>query len=181
MAGLLADLRNARSYVAGVAGTDVMSGTDLSTGTTARLMTIAAPTATAQTYTFSGAGGNLTLAGADGSSQTISVADIGLGPRRRINFDQLGIKLTFNGGTSGKAGGGPRFGPDHGRPQHHQVTGLFTPSQTTSNFYAGLVGKIGTASAQAAEMATNQQRVVDQLTTRVRRSAASPSTRKRPT
>jgi hypothetical protein len=39
-----------------VAGTDVVGGMDLTTGTTARLMTIAADTAVAQTYTFSGSG-----------------------------------------------------------------------------------------------------------------------------
>jgi flagellar hook-associated protein 1 len=167
VAGLLADLRNARSYVAGVAGTDVMSGTDLTTGTTARLMTIAAPTATAQTYTFSGSGGNLTLTGADGSTQTISVADIGAGAMQILNFDQLGIRLTCNGETSGKAGTDLVSDLTAAGRNTMQVTGLFTPSQTTSNFYAGLVGKIGTASAQASEMATNQQRVVDQLTTRV--------------
>ena len=44
---------------------------------------------------------------------------------------------------------------------------LYSPSQTTTDFYAGLIGKIGTASAQAAEMSKNQQLVVDQLTTRV--------------
>ena len=44
---------------------------------------------------------------------------------------------------------------------------LYSPSQTTTDFYAGLVGKIGTASSQATEMAQNQQLVVDQLNTQV--------------
>ena len=167
VAGLIADLGNARSYSAGVAGTDVVGGMDLTTGTTARLLTISADTAVGQTYTFSGSGTNLTLTGADGSTQTINVADMAVGGTQALNFDQLGIKLTVNSGSATKSAAD--LVTDFTTPGHNTVVAasLYSPSQTTTDFYAGLIGKIGTASSQAAEMSTNQQLVVDQLTTRV--------------
>lgn len=167
VAGLIADLRNARSYSAGVAGTDVVGGMDLTTNATARLMVVSASTAAPQTYTFSGAGSSLTLTGADGSTQTITVADIAAGGTQILNFDQLGIKLTVSAGAAGKAGAD--MVTDLTTPGHNTLVAasLFVPSQTTTEFFAGLVGKIGTASAQSKEMSKNQQMVVDQLTTRV--------------
>jgi flagellar hook-associated protein 1 FlgK len=167
VAGLIADLQNAKSYSAGVAGTDLVGGMDLTTNTTARLMTIAADTALAQTYTFSGAANSLTLTGADGSTQTITVADMAAGGTQVLNFDQLGIKLTLSAGASAKAGAD--LVTDFTTPGHDTIVAasLYTPPQTTTDFYAGLVGKIGTASSQSTEMAQNQQLVVDQLTTRV--------------
>jgi flagellar hook-associated protein 1 FlgK len=167
VAGLIADLGNARSYSAGVAGTDVVGGMDLTTGNTARLLTISADTAVGQTYTFSGSGTNLTLTGADGSTQTINVADMAVGGTQALNFDQLGIKLTVNSGSATKSAAD--LVTDFTTPGHNTVVAasLYSPSQTTTDFYAGLIGKIGTASSQAAEMSTNQQLVVDQLTTRV--------------
>jgi flagellar hook-associated protein 1 len=167
VAGLIADLRNARSYSAGVAGTDVVGGMDLTTNTTARLMVVAASTAAPQTYTFSGSGSSLTLTGADGSTQTINVADIAANGTQVLNFDQLGIKLTVAAGVGGKAGAD--MVTDLTTTGHNTLVAasLFVPSQTASNFFASLVGKIGTASAQSAEMSKNQQLVVDQLTTRV--------------
>jgi flagellar hook-associated protein 1 FlgK len=51
------------------------------------------------------------------------------------------------------------------------TSSLYTPPQTTSDFYAGLVGKIGTASSQAISMAGNQQLVVDQLQQRVQQTS----------
>ncbi len=167
VAGLIADLRNARSYSAGVAGTDVVGGMNLTTNTPARLMVVAASGAAPQTYTFSGAGSSLTLTGADGSSQTINVANMAANGTQILNFDQLGIKLTVNAGATGKAAAD--MVSDLTTAGHNTLVAasLFVPSQTTSNFFAGLVGKIGTASAQSAEMSKNQQLVVDQLTTRV--------------
>ena len=168
VAGLMADLRNARSYSAGVAGTDVVGGMNLSTNTSARLMTIAANTAVAQGYTFSSAAPNtLTLTGVDGSVQTINVADMAAGGTQTLNFDQLGIKLTVMAGAAGKAGAD--LITDFTTAGHDTLVtaSLFVPPQTTTDFYAGLVGKIGTASSQAQEMSTNQQLVVDQLTNRV--------------
>jgi flagellar hook-associated protein 1 FlgK len=150
-----------------VAGTDIVGGMDLTTGNTARLMTISTDAAAGQTYTFSGAGTSLTLTGADGSTQTINVADMAVGGNQTLNFDQLGVKLTINSGANTKSAAD--LVTDFTTPGHNTVVAasLYSPSQTTTDFYAGLIGKIGTASSQAAEMSTNQQLVVDQLTTRV--------------
>jgi flagellar hook-associated protein 1 FlgK len=130
-------------------------------------MTVAADTAVAQTYTFSGSGTSLTLTGANGSTQTINVADMAAGGSQTLNFDQLGNKLTVSSGAASKAGAD--LVTDLTALGHNTVVAasLFSPSQTATDFYAGLVGKIGTASAQSAEMSRNQQLVVDQLTTRV--------------
>jgi flagellar hook-associated protein 1 FlgK len=168
VAGLIADLQNARSYSAGVAGTDVVGGMNLTTNTTARLTTVAMDTAVAQRYTFSSTGPNsLTLTGADGSTQTITVTDMAAGSNQVLNFDQLGIKLAVSTEASAKAGAD--LVTDFTTAGHNTLVAasMFTPSQTTTDFYAGLVGKIGTASSQATEMAANQQLVVNQLTTQV--------------
>jgi flagellar hook-associated protein 1 FlgK len=167
VAGLIADLQNAKSYSAGVAGTDVVGGTNLTTNTTARLMTVAADTAVAQAYTFSGTGTTLTLTGADGSHQTLTVADMAAGGTQVLNFDQLGIKLTVSTDASPKAGAD--LVTDFTTPGHNTVVAasLYSPSQTTTDFYSQLVGQIGTASSQATEMSQNQQLVLDQLNTQV--------------
>jgi flagellar hook-associated protein 1 len=171
VAGLIADLTNARAYSAGVAGTDIVGGMDLTTNSTARLMTISTDSAVGQTYTFSGSGSSLTLTGADGNSQTIDIADMAVGGTQILNFDQLGIKLTVNAGSSAKAGAD--LVTDFTTAGHNTLVAasLYSPAQTTANFYAGLVGRIGTASAQSAEMSKNQQLVVDQLTTRVQETS----------
>jgi flagellar hook-associated protein 1 FlgK len=167
VAGLIADLQNAKSYSAGGAGTDVVGGTDLTTNTTARLMTVAADTAVAQGYTFSGTGTTLTLTGTDGSHQTLTVADMAAGGTQVLNFDQLGIKLTVSTDTSAKAGAD--LVTDFTAPGHNTIVAasLYSPSQTTTDFYSQLVGQIGTASSQATEMSQNQQLVLDQLNTQV--------------
>jgi flagellar hook-associated protein 1 len=168
VAGLIADLQNARSYSAGVAGTDVVGGMDLTTGTTARLYTVSSDSAVAQAYTFSSAApGTLTLTGADGSFQTINVADMAANGAQLLNFDKLGIKLSVGTGASPKSAAD--LITDLTTPGKNTLVAasLYSPSQTTTDFYAGLVGKIGTASAQATEMSSNQQLVVDQLTTQV--------------
>ena len=167
VAGLIADLQNAKSYSAGVAGTDVVGGTDLTTNTTARLMTVAADTAVAQTYSFSGTGTTLTLTGADGSHQTLTVADMAAGGTQVLNFDQLGIKLTVSTDASAKAGAD--LVTDFTTPGHNTIVAasLYSPSQTTTDFYSQLVGQLGTASSQATEMSQNQQLVLDQLNTQV--------------
>ncbi len=167
VAGLIADLQNAKSYSAGVAGTNVVGGMDLTTNTTARLMTVATDTAVAQTYTFSGTGNSLTLTGADGSHQTITVADMAEGDTQVLNFDQLGIKLTVSSETAAKAGAD--LVTDFTTPGQNTVVAasLYTPSQTTTDFYSGIVAKIGSASSQATEMSQNQQLVVSQLNNQV--------------
>jgi flagellar hook-associated protein 1 FlgK len=168
VAGLLADLRNARSYSGGVPGTDITGGMSLSTNNPARLMTIATDTAIGQTYTFSStAPGTLTLTGADGSTQTINVADMSVGGTQVLNFSQLGIKLTVSAGAAGKSAAD--LLTDFTIPGHENLVAvsLYAQSQTTSDFYASLVGKVGTESSQAQQMSANQQLVVDQLNNRV--------------
>jgi len=168
VAGQIADLQNAQSYSAGVAGTDIVGGMDLTTNTTARLMTVATDTAKAQTYTFSStAPGTLTLTGADGSHQTINVTDMTAGTTQVLNFDQLGIKLTVSAEASPKAAAD--LVTDFTTPGRNTVVAasMYSPSQTTTEFYAGLVGNIGAAASQSTEMSQNQQLVVTQLTTQV--------------
>ena len=171
VAGLIADLRNARSYAAGVPGTDVVSGMDLTTNSTARLTTIAAGTATAQAWTFSGSGSSLTLTGADGTTQTINIADMAAGSTATLNFDQLGIQLNVTAPNGAKAGAD--LVTDLTTAGHNTMvtTSLFTPPQTTTDYYSGIVGGIGTASSQSIEMSTNQQLVVNQLQQRVQETS----------
>lgn len=168
MAGLIADLQNAKSYSAGVAGVNLVGGMNLTTNTTVRLTTLDASSAVGQTYTFSSAGPNsITLTGADGSTQTISLADMTPGTTQVLNFDQLGIKLTFS------TDAGPKTAADLitdlTTPGTDTVVAasIYSPQQTGSDYYASLVGRIGTAASQASEMSANQQLVVDQLTNRV--------------
>jgi flagellar hook-associated protein 1 FlgK len=167
VAGLIADLQDAKSYSAGVAGTDIVGAMDLSTNTTARLTTISAGSAVAQTYTFSGTGNSLTLRGADGSTQTITVADMAAGGTQVLNFDQVGIKLNVTTDASAKAGADLVTDLTTGGHNTLVAASLYPTPQTTTDYYAGLVGKIGAASSQATEMAANQQLVVDQLTNQV--------------
>ncbi len=175
VAGLIGDLQNAKSYSAGIAGTNVVGGMDLTTGTTARLMTVATDTAKAQTYTFSStAPGSLTLTGADGSSQTITVSDTAGGGTQVLNFDQLGIQLTVSNGTTASATKtAADLVTDLTSPGQNTVVAasLYSPSQTTSDFYATLVGQIGSTSSQATEMDQNQQLVLSQLNTQVQQNS----------
>jgi len=148
-----------------------MGATDLSTNTTARLMSIAAGSSVAQAWTFSGSGSSLTLTGADGSTQTITVADLAAGGTQVLNFDQLGISLTISAPTAAKAGAD--LVTDLTAPGKNTLVtaSLFSPPQTASDFYAGLVGKIGSASSQAIQMGQNQQLVVNQLQQRVQQTS----------
>ncbi|MCL4241926.1 MAG: hypothetical protein KJ048_11290, partial [Dehalococcoidia bacterium] len=65
--------------------------------------TITATTARPQTYTFtSPAAGQLTLTGADGTSQTLSIADLVANETRTLDFNQLGISITLQTGPAGR-------------------------------------------------------------------------------
>jgi hypothetical protein len=70
------------------------------------------------------------------------------GGTQTLNFDQLGIKLTSAPGRRSQAAAD--LVTDLTTPGHNTIVAasLYTPPQTTSDFYAGLVGKIGTASAR---------------------------------
>jgi flagellar hook-associated protein 1 FlgK len=168
VAGLIADLRNALSYVAGDPATNVVGASDLTTNGTARLMTVDTSTATAQVWTFSSGGGNtLTLTGADGATQTITVPDMTAGSTQVLSFDQLGIKLRISAPTVAKGGADLVTDLTTAGKNTITVVSLYTPAQKPADFYAGLVGKIGSATSQAAEMGANQQLVVNQLQQRV--------------
>ena len=70
-------------------------------GLTATTMT--ATTARPQTYTFtSPATGQLTLTGADGTSQTLNIADMVANETRTLDFNQLGISVTLQTGPAGR-------------------------------------------------------------------------------
>ncbi len=171
VAGLIADLRNAQSYAAGTPGTNIVGGIDLTTNSTARLTTIAAGSSVVQTWTFGGSGSSLTLTGADGKTQTVNVADMAAGATTTINFDQLGISLNLTTSTAAKTGAD--LVTDFTTPGANTLVtaSLYDPPQTTSDFYAGLVGKIGSASSQAIEMGQNQALVVNQLQQRVQQTS----------
>ena len=64
---------------------------------------ITATTARPQTYTFTSPGtGQITLTGADGTSQTLSVADLVANETRTLDFNQLGISITLQTGPAGR-------------------------------------------------------------------------------
>ncbi len=65
--------------------------------------TLTATTARPQTYTFtSPAAGQLTLTGADGTSQTLAIADMVADETRTLDFNQLGISMTLQTGPAGR-------------------------------------------------------------------------------
>jgi flagellin len=65
--------------------------------------TMTATTARPQTYTFTSPGaGQLTLTGADGTSQTLTIADMTANETRTLDFNQLGISMTLQTGPAGR-------------------------------------------------------------------------------
>jgi len=90
-----------------------------------------------------------------------------MGSTQTLNFDQLGIKLTIAADASPKAAADLITDLTAGGHDTIVAASMYAPQQTASDFYAGLVGRIGTAGSQASEMSSNPQLVVDQLTTRV--------------
>ncbi|GIW13405.1 MAG: hypothetical protein KatS3mg062_0844 [Tepidiforma sp.] len=65
--------------------------------------TITATTARPQTYTFTSPGaGQLTLTGADGTSQTLTIADMAANETRTLDFNQLGVSITLQTGPAGR-------------------------------------------------------------------------------
>jgi len=65
--------------------------------------TLTATTARPQTYTFTSPGaGQLTLTGADGTSQTLTVTDLAANETRTLDFNQLGISITLQTGPAGR-------------------------------------------------------------------------------
>jgi flagellin len=89
----------------GATATDLIVGDQLTTTAVAAVTAINVSGAKAQTYTFSSAGaGILTLTGADGSAQTLSgITNLGANETRTLNFANLGVSLTVQANSSGKA------------------------------------------------------------------------------
>jgi flagellin len=89
----------------GATATDLIIGDQLTTTAVAAVTAVNVSGARAQTYTFSSAGaGILTLTGADGSAQTLSgITDLGANETRTLNFANLGVSVTIQANSSGKA------------------------------------------------------------------------------
>lgn len=74
------------------------------TGGDAAVTEINVSGAQAQTYTLSGSGTDLTLTGADGSAQTISVSNIAANETGTLNFSNLGVSIELAAAAGGKTG-----------------------------------------------------------------------------
>ncbi len=72
------------------------------TGGAAAVTTMDVAGAKAQLYTFSGAGTSLTLTGADGSAQTITVLAIAANSIGALNFSNLGVSISLAATAAGK-------------------------------------------------------------------------------
>ena len=65
--------------------------------------TITATMARPQTYTFTSPGaGQLTLTGADGTSQTLTITNMAPNETRTLDFNQLGVSVTLQTGPAGR-------------------------------------------------------------------------------
>jgi flagellar hook-associated protein 1 FlgK len=163
VAGLIADLRTSHFSVAGgTSADDLVVGDTLATGGAARVSSLFAAGAKVQGYTFSGASPSLTLTGADGSTQTITVADMAAGSTQVLNFSQLGISITLQA-TGAKSAAD--IVTDLTAAANDTIS-VVEGAQTSADFYAEIVGLIGSDSRQASEMATNEALVVDHLKNR---------------
>jgi flagellin len=76
------------------------------TGGGAAVTTINVTNAKAQLYTLTGAGTSLTLTGADGSAQTVTVSAIAANSEGTVNFADLGVSITFAATSAGKTAAG---------------------------------------------------------------------------
>jgi flagellin len=76
------------------------------TGGAAAITALEVSNATAQLYTLTGAGTSLTLTGANGAAQTVTVADIAANSEGTINFSTLGVSITLVATAAGKTGAG---------------------------------------------------------------------------
>ncbi len=89
----------------GATGTDLVVGDALATTATAFVSAVDVSTAKAQTYTItSGGAGQLTLTGADTTTQTITgITNLGANESRTFNFSNLGVSFTIQAGAAGKS------------------------------------------------------------------------------
>lgn len=94
---------NGNSLIAntvGVSGGTAVVGLALTSATVTKVESVGAK---AQTYTFSGTAGNaaVTLTGTDNVAQTLTVTGAANSTEYVLNFDQLGIKLTYQTASTG--------------------------------------------------------------------------------
>jgi len=92
-------IANEVGIVSGSGGTAVV-GLALTAATVSKVESVGAK---AQTYTFSGTAGAaaVTLTGADGVAQTLTVSGVANSTEYLLNFDQLGIKLSYQTASTG--------------------------------------------------------------------------------
>lgn len=76
------------------------------TGGAAAVTKVNVSGAKAQAYTLTGAGTDLTLTGADGSAQTISVSAIAANESGSLNFSNLGVSIELAATSAGKTAAG---------------------------------------------------------------------------
>ncbi len=76
------------------------------TGGGAAVTKVSVSGAKAQTYTLTGSGTDLTLTGADGSAQTISVNAIAANETGSLNFSNLGVSIELAATSAGKTAAG---------------------------------------------------------------------------
>ena len=88
----------------GATATDLVVGDTLTTGSVAMATAIDVSGASAQTYTItSGGAGSLTLAGADGSAQTLTgLTDFAANESKVFNFSNVGVSITIQSGPAVK-------------------------------------------------------------------------------
>ena len=92
-------IANEVGIVSGSGGTAVV-GLALTAATVSKVESVGAK---AQTYTFGGSTGAaaVTLTGADGVAQTLTVSGVANSTEYLLNFDQLGIKLSYQTASTG--------------------------------------------------------------------------------
>jgi flagellin len=97
-------IANEVGIVSGSGGTAVV-GLALTAATVSKVESVGAK---AQTYTFSGSAGAaaVTLTGADGVAQTLTVSGVANSTEYLLNFDQLGIKLSYQTASTGTPAAG---------------------------------------------------------------------------
>jgi flagellin len=89
------------------AGSELTVGDQLNTtGGNAAITKVDVSGATAQLYTLTGAADSLTLTGADGSAQTITVGAVAASSTGTLNFSNLGVSISLVTDAGGKTAAG---------------------------------------------------------------------------
>jgi len=83
----------------GVSGGTAVVGLSITGGSINKVSAVGAK---AQTYTFTNpSGANITLTGADNVAQTLTLSGITASNEYELNFDQLGVKISYQVGSAG--------------------------------------------------------------------------------